>query len=93
MAYDVTGTVKVARDVEDASLAMTFVVTEDFVEIPYRQTNNFNTSPGCPEFSGKGNPVNMLFHDVAQHTLRLGRIRQQRALPRPLKQARNIRSP
>ena len=66
MAYDVTGTVKVARDVEDASLAMTFVVTEDFVG-PYRQTNNFNTSPGCPEFSGKGNPVNMLFHDVARN--------------------------
>lgn len=65
-AYDATATVKVARDVDDADYSIAFVVTEDFVG-PYRQANNYNTSPGCPEFSGKGAYVSMLFNDVARN--------------------------
>lgn len=66
MAYDATATVQVARDVDNTDYSIAFVVTEDFVG-PYNQANNYNTSPGCPEFSGKGNPVSMLFHDVARN--------------------------
>lgn len=65
-AYDATATVKVARDVDDADYSIAFVVTEDFVG-PYRQSNYYNTTPGCPEFSGKGSYVSMLFNDVARN--------------------------
>lgn len=65
-AYDVTATVRVARDVEDVKYAIAFVVTEDHVG-PYQQANNYNTSPGCPEFSGKGSYVTMYYDDVARN--------------------------
>lgn len=65
-AYNVTATVQVARDVENVDYAIAFVVTEDYVG-PYGQYNNYNTMPGCPEFSGKGSPVVMLYEDVARN--------------------------
>lgn len=66
MAYDATATVRVARNVENADLSVAFVVTEDFVG-PYAQQNYYNSTPGCPEFSGVGNPVVMRFNDVARY--------------------------
>lgn len=65
-AYNVTATVNVARDVEDVDYAIVFVATEDKVG-PYGQINNYNSMPGCPEFSGKGSTVSMLYDDVARN--------------------------
>lgn len=64
--YDVTGTVKVAKDEENADYSLVFVITEDFLG-PLPQYNNYNTSVGCPEFSGKGNPVMTKYDGVARN--------------------------
>lgn len=63
---DVTGTVKVARDVKDAKYAMTFVITEDNVG-PYSQFNGYSGSTGLPEWADKPQWVSMRFNHIARN--------------------------
>lgn len=65
-AINATGTVKVAHDLDNANLAMTFVITEDHVG-PYYQTNGFSNSTGLPEWADKPAYVSMYYDDVARY--------------------------
>lgn len=63
--YDVDVTVRSVRGRDNLNYGLVFIVTEDFLG-PYWQYNNYNTMDGCPEFYGKGNPVQQMYDDVAR---------------------------
>lgn len=64
--YNVDVTIRSMRGLQDVNYGLVFIVTEDFLG-PYWQYNNYNTMDGCPEFYGKGNPVQLMYDDVARY--------------------------
>lgn len=65
-AIDVTTTTLFSESQDDTDYAVALALVEDNVR-PFPQTNYFDNDIALPEFYGKGDPVKMMFNDVARY--------------------------
>ena len=64
-SIDATATVTHAFGLDDADMAVTFVITED--KLQGLQANNYNASTGLPEWYGKGAYVSVQYNGVSRY--------------------------